>query len=144
MAEEPQSICAWLDIDLDRLNGEDKINLIGEICGELTAQQLRTVREIADKKRLEKQDEAKAQIISEMRERFEQLDLDFEEELGLNRGRRSKSTLPPKYRSHDGKTWSGRGMPPQWIRDIEEEGGDREDYRVSDEPEISGRRRRSK
>jgi DNA-binding protein H-NS len=132
MAEEPQSICAWLDIDLDRLNGEDKINLIGEICDELTAQQLRTVREIADKKRLEKQDEAKAQIISEMRERFEQLDLDFEEELGLHRGRRGKSILPPKYRSPDGKTWSGRGMPPQWIRDIEEEGGDREDYRIPD------------
>ena len=110
----------------------------------LTAQQLRLIRDRADKIRLEKLDEAKAQIISEMRERFEQLDLDFEEELGLNRGRRGKSILPPKYRSPDGKTWSGRGMPPQWIRDLEEEGGNREDYRVSDEAPVSGSRRRPK
>jgi DNA-binding protein H-NS len=141
---EPETVCEWLGIELDKLSDDDKMNLIGEIFESLTAQQLRLMRDRADKIRLEKLDEAKAQIISEMRERFEQLDLDFEEELGLNRGRRSKSTLPPKYRSPDGKTWSGRGVPPQWIRDLEEEGGNREDYRIADEPEISGRRRRSK
>jgi H-NS histone family len=78
----------------------------------------------------------KAQIIEEMREKFEQLDLDFDEVMGLNRGKRGKSTLPPKYRSPDGKTWSGRGYPPQWIRDLEEAGGDREDYRISDEAPV--------
>lgn len=38
MAEEPESVCEWLDIDLDKLSPEDKINLIGEIADELTAQ----------------------------------------------------------------------------------------------------------
>src|SRR5688572_32123122 len=96
MAEEPQSICEWLAIERDRLSADDTMKLIGELYETLTAQQLRLMRDRADKIRLEKLDDAKAQIISEMRERFEQLDLDFEEELGLNRGRRSKSTLPPK------------------------------------------------
>jgi hypothetical protein len=31
MAEESKTICEWLNIDLDRLSGEDKINLISEV-----------------------------------------------------------------------------------------------------------------
>ena len=144
MAEEPQSICEGLDIELDRLSADDKMKLIGELYETLTAQQLRLMRDLADKLRLEKIDEAKTQLIAEMKERFEQLDLDFDEVMGLHRGKGGKSTLPPKYRSPDGKTWSGRGMLPQWLRDIEEAGGDREDYRVLDEARINGSRRRPK
>jgi DNA-binding protein H-NS len=133
MAEEPQTICEWLDIELDKLSAEDKLNLIGEICDELTAQQLRQVREKVNQKRLDKIEGAKAQVIEEMREKFVQLDLDFDEMFELRRGRRGKSVLPPKYRSPDEKEWSGRGKPPQWIRDYEEAGGDREDYLIKDE-----------
>src|SRR5687768_11793420 len=60
MAEEPQSICEWLDIELNKLSIEDKINLIGEIADELTAQQLRQVREMINEKRLGKINEAKS------------------------------------------------------------------------------------
>jgi DNA-binding protein H-NS len=130
MAEEPQSVCEWLDIELDKLSADDKINLISEVCDELTAQQLRQVRELADQKRLGKIDEAKEQVITRMREEFEQLDLDFDEVMGLNRGRRRRSALPPKYRHPEGMEWSGRGFPPQWIRDFEESGGDRDDFRI--------------
>ena len=28
MAEEPQSICEWLDIELDKLSADDKIRLL--------------------------------------------------------------------------------------------------------------------
>jgi DNA-binding protein H-NS len=129
---EPQSVCEWLDIKLDKLSADDKMNLIGEVCDELTAQQLKQVREMADEKRLMKLEDAKQQVISEMREKFEQLDLDFEEVMGIRR-KRGQSALPPKYRSPEGKTWSGRGVPPVWLRDYEEEGGDREDYRITDE-----------
>jgi DNA-binding protein H-NS len=129
---EPQSVTEWLEIELDKLSWEDKLSLISEVCDALTAQQLKQVREMADEKRLEKLEDAKAQVILEMREKFEQLDLDFEEVMGI-RKKRGKSILPPKYRSPDGKEWSGRGMPPQWIRDYEEEGGDREDYLIKEE-----------
>jgi hypothetical protein len=37
MAEEPKSVCECLDIELDKLSADDKVNLIGEICDELTA-----------------------------------------------------------------------------------------------------------
>jgi hypothetical protein len=40
MAEEPKTIYEWLDIDLDRLSGENKINLIGEVCDTLTVPEL--------------------------------------------------------------------------------------------------------
>ena len=48
LAEEPQSVCEWLDIELDRIPPQEKINLIGKICEALTVQQLRQVRELAD------------------------------------------------------------------------------------------------
>jgi DNA-binding protein H-NS len=132
MAEEPKSVCDGLDINLDTLTGEDKLNLIAEIYDHLTAIQLRQARDLAEQRRLEKLDEARAQVIAEMREKFVQLDLDFDEYIGLKR-RRSKSVLQPKYKSPDGKLWSGRGYAPKWIRDYEEAGGVREDYLIKDE-----------
>jgi DNA-binding protein H-NS len=51
----------------------------------------------------------------------------------LRRGRRGKSVLPPKYRSPNGKEWSGRGVPPRFIREYEESGGDREDFLIKSE-----------
>jgi DNA-binding protein H-NS len=133
MAEEPQTICEWLDIELEKLSADNKINLIGEICDELNAQQLRQVREMVNQKRLSKIEEAKAQVIEEMREKFVQLDLDFDEIFELRRGRRGKTMVPPKYRGPEGKEWSGRGNPPFWVREYEDAGGDREDYRIKDE-----------
>jgi hypothetical protein len=34
---EPQSICEWLDIDLNKLSSDDKITLISEIGDTLNA-----------------------------------------------------------------------------------------------------------
>jgi hypothetical protein len=79
MAEEPKSVCEWLDINLDTLTGEDKLNLIAEIYEHLSAIQLRQMRDLADQKRIGKLEKAKQQVIAEMREKFEQLDLDFDE-----------------------------------------------------------------
>jgi DNA-binding protein H-NS len=132
MVEAKKSVCNWLNINLQTLTGEDKLNLIAEIYEHLTAIQLRQARDLAEQKRLEKLGEAKAQVIAEMREKFVQLDLDFDEVMGLNR-RMGKSALPPKYKSPAGETWSGRGNPPRWIRSLEEEGGDRDDYLIKDE-----------
>jgi DNA-binding protein H-NS len=132
MAEQHQSVSESLDIELDSLSAEDKIDLISEIADALTTQQLRVVREMVDQKRLGKLDEAKAQMIEEMCDKFLQLDLDFDEVMGINRRRRA-SSLPPKYRSPDGKAWSGRGNAPVWIREDEAAGGNREDCLIKDE-----------
>jgi DNA-binding protein H-NS len=133
MAQPPETMTERGGLNLEILDGDERVKLIGEICQELTVQQLKQVRELADQKRLEKIDEAKEQVIARMREEFAQLDLDLDEVMGLSRGRRRKSPLPPKYRSPEGKEWSGRGYAPVWIREYEEAGGDREDYFIKDE-----------
>lgn len=39
---------------------------------------------------------------------------------------KSKSSLPPRYRHPDGRTWSGQGRMPLWIKDE----ANREQYRI--------------
>ena len=130
MAEQTRNVRNSPEIELDNLSADDKINLIGKICDELTAQQLRVVREIVDQKRLEKVEEAKKQVIAEIREKFEELELDFDEVMGRKKRRVKSTTIPAKYISPDGQKWSGRGYAPAWIKMHEESGGSREDYRV--------------
>ena len=132
MAAEPESICEWLEIELDKLSDDDKLKLIGEICDDLTAQQLRLVRELAEQKRLEKRDAAIETVMSEMREKLAQLDVDVDEVMRRGR-RRSSSKLPPKYRSPEGREWGGRGKPPKWITEYELGGGNREELLIKDE-----------
>ena len=136
MAEEPKMICERLNIDLDRLSGEDKINLVTEVCDMLTVPELMTIRNIVGEKRQQKLEDAKTALIAEMRAKVEALGLTYEDVMG-DGPRQTRSKLPPRYISPDGKTWSGRGYPPQWIRALEEEGGDREEYRIADETEIN-------
>ena len=132
MAEEPKTICEWLDIDLDRLSGENKINLISEVCDTLTVPELMAIRNVISEKRQEKLEDAKTALIAEMRAKVEALGLTYEDVMGSS-SRRTRSKLPPRYISPDGQTWSGRGYPPKWIRDLEEEGRDRDDYRIKEE-----------
>jgi DNA-binding protein H-NS len=72
-----------------------------------------------------------------MKGKLEQLGLSFNEVMGMYVGRSGRRTrgsqLPPKYISPKGETWSGRGYPPQWICDLEEEGHDREEYLIKEE-----------
>jgi DNA-binding protein H-NS len=81
-----------------------------------------------------KLEDAKNEVIAEMKGKLEQLGLSFDEVMGMyvsRSGRRHRgSQVPPKYMSSNGETWSGRGNTPQWIRDLENEGHDREDYRI--------------
>ena len=129
MAEAPQRICEGLDIHLDRLSGEDKINLISEVSDTLTVPELIAIRELINEKRQQKLEDAKSAVIAEMRAKIEALGLSYEDVMGAG-PRRVRSKLPPRYISPDGKTWSGRGTPPKWIRDWEEAGKSREDYLI--------------
>jgi len=41
------------------------------------------------------------------------------------------SKAPPKYKDPEsGKTWTGRGKPPNWVRDHVNGGGDKEDFLI--------------
>ena len=70
-------------------------------------------------------------LITEMESRMEALGMTIEEVVAKRPQKRtSKTQAAPKYVSPQGKTWSGRGVPPQWIRELEEAGKDREMYRI--------------
>lgn len=114
--------------------------LIFEIMDTLTAQELRTIRDEADKKRQGKLKDARVSFVTEMRQKAEQLDLtlsevvEFEEENKKRprRKRGSNGVVRIKYRSPQGDGWSGRGRVPVWLRKLEEEGYSREEYMVSE------------
>jgi DNA-binding protein H-NS len=43
----------------------------------------------------------------------------------------SKTSAPPKYKnSKTGKTWTGRGMKPKWIKDHLDDGGSLDDLLI--------------
>ena len=136
MAEEPQTICEWLDIDLNKLSADDKINLIGEIGETLNAQELIRVRTLADNLRLEKLEGAKNALAAKIQAECEELGLSPEEVLGIRRRRRGRrvntTSVSIKYHGPQGETWTGRGIAPLWLRKLEEEGHDREQYRVAE------------
>jgi len=124
MAERrKESMIEWLDIQLDTLSPEDKTKLITEILDTLPAGALRQIRDIAEEKRQGKLEDTKQLVIERMRAELEQAGIEpdaINVSFGRKRSRKdSGSTLPPKYRSPEGETWSGRGHAPLWIRQLE-------------------------
>lgn len=77
---------------------------------------------------------ARERVIEETKTKFEQLGLTLEDVLATQRKRKrvgsTRQPSPPKYRSPDGKEWSGRGATPKWIKEFEEGGGNREEYLI--------------
>jgi len=132
-----EKVTEWLEISLDKLTNTDRIGLINEVMDTLSAQDLRVIRDTADKKRQAKLKVAQATAIAEMREKFGQLDLSFEEVLASEGNKKTKRragvSARVKYRSPDGEEWSGRGRAPVWIKNLEAEGHNREEYLVQSE-----------
>jgi DNA-binding protein H-NS len=132
-----EKIVQWLEIDLDKLSNTDRIGLITEVMDTLSAQDLRVIRDTADRKRQAKLKDAKAAVIAEMRQKFSQLELSFEEVLAEEGNKQSKrrtsARVHAKYRSPNGEEWSGRGRAPVWLRNLEAEGHNREEYLVQAE-----------
>ena len=120
--------------DLDGLTNDDLLALTEIIFDRLEVQDLVWVRSVAEEKWKDKREAAKNAVIAEMKGKFDTLGLSLEEAMGLTKGRRTRrengSMLPTKYRGPNGETWSGRGFAPQWLRVLEDEGHDRENYRI--------------
>ena len=130
MADRNESMVEWLDINLDQLSADERMRLIEEIYDTLTAQELMRMRHIADEKRKGKLEEAKNTILEKMRGEFEEVGLSLEDVFPSRRPRREGKPLAVKYRGPNGETWSGRGFAPVWMRKLEEEGHEREEYKV--------------
>jgi len=129
-----EKITEWLEIDLGKLSGQERTGLIFEIMETLSAQELRSIRDEADKKRLGKLKVAQSAVIAEMREKFAQVDLCLEDVLEKAEPKKGRKAASPrvKYRSEQGE-WSGRGRVPVWLRELETQGHSREEYLVKEE-----------
>ena len=133
MAERSsEKMTEWLDIKLDTLSPEERLRLIEEIFATLSPQELLSVRDLAEKTRESKLVEAKAAVLEEMKGKLSALGLTLNDVVPTRRTtRKSKPSVSVKYRSPDGETWSGRGHAPLWLRQLELQGHNREEYAVS-------------
>jgi DNA-binding protein H-NS len=130
---DTEKMTEWLDIKLDTLSSEERIHLIEEIFDTLTAQELRSIRDTAEKKSQSKLAEAKAAVLEEMKGKLSALGLTLNDVVPTRRTtRKSKPAAQVKYRSPDGETWSGRGHAPLWLRQLELQGHNREEYAVTE------------
>jgi DNA-binding protein H-NS len=100
----------------------------------LTAKELRELRDLAEEKRKEHEEEAKELLRAKFREQAEEMGMSLDAIFPPPRRSRRDAgkPLPVKYRSPDGETWSGRGFPPQWLTKLESEGHNREEYKVEE------------
>jgi DNA-binding protein H-NS len=131
MAERgTEKMTELLDIKLETLSSEERLRLIEEIFETLTPQELLTVRNLAEKQREVKLAEAKAAVLEEMKGKLSALGLTLNDVVPSNRSQKSKPAVQVKYRSPDGETWSGRGHAPLWLRQLELQGHNREEYKV--------------
>ena len=133
MAERgTEKMTEWLDITLDTLSSEERINLIKELCETLTPQELHTIRDLPEQMRQRKLADAKAALLEEMRGKASELGLTLNDVFPTRRQRKNKPSVSVKYRSPDGETWSGRGHAPLWLRQLELQGHKREEYTVTE------------
>jgi DNA-binding protein H-NS len=132
-----ETVIECLEIDLNKLSDADRIALITEVMDTLSAQDLRVIRDEADKKRQTKLKDARDEAIAEMRQKFSQLELSFEEVLASESNKpakqRASASARVKYRGPNAEEWSGRGRAPVWLRNLEAEGHNREEYLVQAE-----------
>jgi DNA-binding protein H-NS len=133
MAEkQADKISEWLEIKLDTLTIEERLRLVEEVFDTLAPQTLRILRDSAEAKQQEKLEYEKNQVLTEVRNKLNELGLTFDDVFTKTKRKRrvAASTLPIKYRSPNGQTWTGRGRAPKWIQQLELEGRNREEYRV--------------
>jgi len=127
-----ETMTEWLDIKLDTLSSEERLNLIEEIAETLSPQELLTLRDQIERRRQRKLEEAKSAVLEEMKGRLSELGLTLNDVVPARRARKSKPPVSVKYRSPDGETWSGRGHAPLWLRQLELQGRKREEFIVTE------------
>jgi DNA-binding protein H-NS len=116
----------------DELQPQEPIQEIEERVRTLSAQQLLVVRDLVEKYRKRKVEEAKQKVLEEMKGKLSALGLSLSDITPSKRTSQKKTPiLRVKYRSPNGDTWSGTGLVPNWLKQLEAEGHRREEYAVT-------------
>jgi hypothetical protein len=93
-----------LDDNDKEVSPEGRLRDIESLFDALSIQKLRAVRVLAGKKQKEKLAEAKEAVLAEVEEKVKALGLRLKDVFPSHTA--NKPTLPPKYRSPTGDTWS--------------------------------------
>lgn len=82
-------------------------------------------------------DNKKPEIIADIKRKIELFSIQPDElfttyypPAGKQKAEKDKSTVKAKYRSPDGKTWSGRGVAPRWM--LDDKGNRKEEYAIQE------------
>jgi DNA-binding protein H-NS len=125
--------------DFGGMSPEELLTLIEDAMDKLPVEELITVRNLAEQKRQEQLEAVKSSVLEEFKARLDSLGLSMADVLPAATqlsGRRTRvdagRPLPVRYRGPNGETWSGRGHPPRWIMHYEDQGRDREEFRVTE------------
>ena len=116
---------------------ENKIVNVMQMIEDWEYPELLRLRELVGEVYTQKAEAARETVIAETKRKFEQLGLSFNDMVGMQKKKKrpARTTAVPKYRSPEGREWTGKGARPKWIRAYEEAGGNREDYRIQEEGE---------
>jgi DNA-binding protein H-NS len=103
---------------------------------QLSSAELAELADLAERKIREKKSAERDSVLKQAQELVRQHGFSLEELIGSAKGRKPRKDagqpVAPKYRSPDGKTWSGRGREPTWIREAEAKGQSRDRFRIAD------------
>jgi len=94
------------------------------------------LRELIGEMYQRKADAARETVVTKMQMELQELGMSVDDFVAMRTKRRRSTKTPavPKYRDPEGREWSGKGARPKWIREYEENGGNREDYLIEAEP----------
>ena len=103
----------------------------------MTVPQLTVHIALAQAKLKEKQDGARAALLTKWKAEAAEHNIPFEAVLSASRaaapagkGKPSGEKLPVKFRGPNGQEWSGRGKLPQWVSEAEKQGRKRDEFKV--------------
>ena len=111
---------------------ENKIVNVMQMIADWEYPELLRLRELVNEAYTRKAEAARETVIAETQRKFEQLGLSFDDVAAMQK-KRKRATIAlstPKYRSPEGKEWTGKGARPKWLKEYEEGGGNREDYLI--------------
>lgn len=105
---------------------------------DLSAADLHAVIEKATGLHREKIEAAKSELLDEVRQKAMALGISLEQLMPQHapvRHRAAQSggraTVAAKFRGPSGETWSGRGKMPNWMRDLEATGRNRQEFAIA-------------
>ena len=91
--------------------------------------------EAAINERKAKVESNRAEIVAEIKGIVENMGIQpselFEADALAQKKRKPHAPVLAKYRSDDGKEWSGRGVPPKWMKEAIEQGRTKEEFAVT-------------